>query len=266
MRIGTGVAVLLFAAAPVCAAAEGKAFAALDGTFWRLETPPPGLERLSIGFHDGMLMETAPCEHSVHEFALENGRLAFRGLLIAGSNFAAQSSYAAARCEREFEATNPFDEQLSQTVQVERKGNQLALLDDKRAKSAFVQITSNDFEYRLLTVDSYRDEASLVRVLATRGKPTLLFASGQIIGRCGYPFWNASYARTGDTTIRIATSLEAVSCPDDALAQQQERGIAGALGKAHDVHAAAGGGGFELRDAHGDVEVVLSPIHRRDQP
>ncbi|HTT99805.1 MAG TPA: hypothetical protein VMF58_17275 [Rhizomicrobium sp.] len=254
MSFKAALTILFLASVPAEAADEEKAFAALEGTFWRLETPAPGLEHVSIGFHDGLMLDAGPCEFSNHQFAMKDGRLNFRGLLGAGSSY-----YVDGQCDKDLKASNQFDWDLSQTVRFERSGDKLVLVDGERKKNTFVRIIPDGFEYRLLAVESYRDGPAMVRLLADHNKPTLQFASGQIIGRCRYPMWNASYANQGDTFTGTALIPEAVFCPGDALAEQQERNIVLALGKARRV-VALPTGEFELRDGDDNVEILLSPL------
>lgn len=253
------LATLLLAATP--AMAEEKAFAALDGTFWRLETPPPGLEHMSIGFHDGMMIDAAPCEFSDHQFALEDGRLAFQGLRGAGSN-----SYDDGRCDAEFEASNRLDWQLSQTAQVERKDDKLVLIDDKGVKTVFIRIVPDGIEHRRFTIAAYLQDGRMVRASAVRQAPTILFAEGQLAGEMGCTPLYANYVKNGDRIsgidIRASTSED---CRGDALVEGQRNGIARALRKARRI-VTLPMGEFELRDGKNLVQATLAPYSKGTPP
>jgi hypothetical protein len=255
------LAALLLAATPVRAVAEEKAFAALDGTFWRLEAPPPGLEHMSIGFHDGMMIDAAPCEFSDHQFALEDGRLAFRGLRGAGS-----ISYVDGRCGEELDASNRFDWQLSRTAQVERKDDKLVLIDEKGVKTVFTRIVPDGVEYRRFAIAAYRQDGRMVHTSAVRQVPTILFAEGQLAGETGCIPLYTTYVKSGDRisgiAIRASTSED---CGRDALVEGQRNGIAAALRKARRI-VTLPTGEFELRDGKNRVQATLAPYSKGTPP
>jgi|SRR3984885_5107616 len=252
MWIKAALAVFL-AAASTHAAAEEKAFASLDGTFWRLQNPPRGLEHLSIAFHDSLMMQAAPCDFADDQFTVKDAQLSLVGEIGSGENVAGE-------CGDELDAFPRFSLPLQYITSYRRRGDDLDLFDAKGTRTVLTRIQPEGLEYRRYAIVAYRDSGKLMRVLALQGTPTIFFASGQLASASGCALWYGTYIGSGDLISGIdVPPYASVECPGDKFAERQEIGLVRALGKSRRAQALPAGG-FNLRDENGDVQLTLSPI------
>ncbi len=252
------LAILLLAAAPAGATADEKAFASLDGTFWRIAEPPQSLEEIAVGFHDGVLMQTTPCAIVDHQFQVHDGTAGFYSEIKIATT-------SSKDCDPKIRAFEEFGERLKDVKTYRRKGERLVLVTANGEKLAFERIVPGGIEYRWFAITAYRHAGKMTGVLAYRETPTLLLVHGHMEGSSGCSIWTGGFTAKGGDHYDIASEHTVVDCAGDKRAERQESRIVRAFDGSRHAKALPMGE-FELRDDKGNVQIILSPLTKGGLP
>jgi hypothetical protein len=231
-------------------------FKPLAVEFWR--PVPILLPDLLVRIDQNTLTEVTPCWESSLSFRVVEGKVAFDG------EFATDNSNSP-ECVPTRVSFNALNEALRETANIRTTEEGIALLrGDESEIARLAPVPPTGFEYRRFTVSAFRFSGKLRHVRNDGDfKPDFALYAGRIQGSSGCGGWALSkYRSVGDSKYKFSvTSVLVGACSARAL--QLTRRLCDAFSGIRDVRQR--GHDFILRDAHGHVQVVLSPIHEKDK-